>query len=308
MKREKKTPVKVKSRKSSSSSSDSSEESLNESKVIQKRQQQDTSRVLVEECNTNEKQSNVTIKMQNADSLAKYRNMNPHAKIENPKTTTNFTADDISDDDEIWICDIPSSIDVNKLVGESIKLGSKKSTIKTDDFDIQCSSSKYESSNGIYENALSVIFQNDDGQFTMKNIKPVGRMMFHQKVTKSEETLELTPSGRHECTVFPDNLVVRHPLLGRNFEDKIKVSKAIQKSLDEAKIASNEVAESSVRIKQEKEEGSTRSQTTPKKSKKRKAEPIEDPVSTKKRKDEIKIENAQDDDLDRIMQIFGNNN
>lgn len=305
MKREKKTPVKVKSRKSSSSSSDSSSESQNKSTKVRKHKQRDESRVLVEECNSNEQQANVTIRLENSDALAKFRQRNPDVQIANPTTTSNFTADEISDDDEIWICDIPESIDVDKLVGQSIKLGSKKSTIKTEDGVIQCTSSKYEStySNGVYQNQLSVIFQNSDGQYSMKNIRPMGRMMFHKKLDNSEETFEPTVAGRHECTVFPENLVVRHPLLGRHFEDKIKLSKAVQKNLNEAQIASNSQA---VHVKQEKDESETKSKSSPKKSKKRKGDPIEDSRSSKKRKAEIKTEIAQDDDLDRIKQIFGN--
>lgn len=308
MKREKKTPTKVKTRKISTSSNSSSiDQSQLESTVTPANQQKKT-RVLVEECNqsANKKQANVTVRLENADMLAKYRKKNPHIQIVNPTTTTNFAADEISDDDEIWLFDVPASIDVSKFVGKSIKFGSKKSTIKTDDGEIEYNSTKFDSSNGVYQNTLSVAFQNKDAQFSIKNIKPVGQLMFHKKIDTTEEPIELTPSGRHECTVFPENLKVRHPLLGHQFEDKIKVSKEIKKKLIEAKTAS-EQSRRSVRMKQEKEEDVTSSKTSPKKSKKRKAESTEYTSTPKKLKEDIKSENGQDDALDMIKQIFAKN-
>lgn len=104
MKRAKKTPTKVKTRKSSTSStsSTSAEQNQPKSKVATPKQQKQSkeTRVLVEESNESDK-ANVTIRLDNADSLAMYRNKYPHIQIENPKTTTNFAADEISDDDEI---------------------------------------------------------------------------------------------------------------------------------------------------------------------------------------------------------------
>lgn len=304
MKREKKLPTKRISRKISSSNNSSVSESSNDSKVRAKQHQHQHHQ---EEANANERQANVTVRLENADSLTKYQQKNPHIKIQNPEITSNFTADELSDDDEIWICEIPASIDVNKLVGESIKLGSKKSTIKTDDGKFECTSSKFENSNGVYQNTLSVVFQNRDGQYSMKNIKPVGRMMLHQKIDDSEVPIELTPSSRHSCTVFPDNLVVRHPLLGRNFEDIVTLSKEIKDKLAESQTKS-EQTQSVVRVKQEKEENLTNLQTSPKKSRKRKNESNECLAALKKPKEGIEIENIHDDDLARIKEIFGKSN
>ncbi|XP_055323665.1 uncharacterized protein LOC129578709 [Sitodiplosis mosellana] len=311
MKREKKTPTKVKSRKISTSSSSSSsvDQSQPESNVVAAKQQKQPkeTRVLVEESNqsANKNQANVTVRLENADSLAKYRNKYPHIQIENPKTTTNFAADEISDDDEIWLFDVPATIDVKKLIGKSIKLGSKKSTIKTDDDEIEYNSTKIDKDD--YQNTLSVVFQNKDAQFSIKNIKPVGRVQFHQKIDDTDEPVELTPSGRHPCTIFPENLKVRHPLLGHQFEDKIKLSKTIKEKLMEAKTVSEQESLPSVRAKQEKEENRTSSQISPKKSKKRKAESADDTVAQKKLKEDIKMENGHDDDLAMIKQIFAKN-
>lgn len=308
MKREKKSPTKVKSRKISTSSSSSVDQSHSETKATTaKQQKQKETRVLVEESNKNVgKQANVTIRMKNADMLAKYRSNNPDIQIVNPTTTTNFSADEISDDDEIWLFDVPASIDVSKFVGKTIKLGSKKSTIKTDDGEFEYNSSKFESPNGINQNTLSVLFQNKDAQFSIKNLKPVGQLMFHQKIDSTDVPTELTPRGRHECTIFPQNLKTRHPLLGHQFEDKIELNPTIKNKLTEAKMAS-EQTQPSVRVKQEREENGTNSQTTSKKSKKRRTESTEDTVSPKKLKVDIKVESGHDDDLAMIKEIFAKN-
>lgn len=295
MKREKKTPAKVKSRRSSTSSSG---DERNRSRVSTSHMQKESEpRMLIEESVS---QANVTVRMENADMLSKYRQKNPHIKIMAPQTTTNFASDEISDDDEIWICDVPESIDINKLVGKSIKLGSKKSTIETDDGAIGYSSSKYES-DSIYQNTLSVVFQENDSTLKIKNIKPVGRMAFYQKLNHSEEPIELQPTGRHECTLFPENLVPRHPLFGRKFDDKISLNETIKSKLSEAQVAS---LQPTVRVKQEKDETNIHSPS--KKPKKRKGETVDNSISHKKLKVEIKTE-TEDDDLNRIKQIFGKN-
>lgn len=295
MKREKKSPTKVKSRRSVTSSSSSGSEEQNQPKASTSHKRKESEpRMLIEESVS---QANVTVRLENADMLTKYRQKNPHIKIIPPKTTTNFASDEISDDDEIWICDVPDSIDINKLLGKSIKLGSKKSTIETDDGAIEYSSSKYESSNGIYQNTLSVVFQDKDSTFSIKNIKPLGRMSFYKKLNHSEEPLELQPAGRPECTLFPENLVQRHPLFGRHFDDKINVNEKVKRKLSEAQTASTQPC---IEVKQEAEESPS------KRRKKRKGETADNSISHKKPKLEIKTE-AEDDDLNRIKQIFGKN-
>lgn len=300
MKREKKTPTKVKSRKNltSNSSSSSSDEQNEPRPSASHKKRENEPRMLIEESVS---QANVTVRLENADMLTKYRHKNPHIKIIRPETTTHFASDEISDDDEIWTCDVPDSIDMTKLVGKSIKLGSKKSIIETDDGTIEYSSSKYESNDGIYQNTLSIVFQDNDSTLSIKNIKPVGRMSFYKKLNHSDEPIQLHPTGRHECTLFPANLVLRHPLLGRNYEDKVNVNETIKSKLSEAQTASTQ---SRIVIKQEKE--GTNIQPSLKKRKKRKDESADNLISHKKPKEEIKTE-TEDDDLDRIKQIFGKN-
>lgn len=294
--------TKVKSRKSSTSSNSSSSDESKISVVTPQRKTSKTPDKSSSKSSTTPK--NLSVRFQNADMLTKYRNKNPHLKIENPRTTSNCLANEIGDDDEIWLCEIPNAIDVDELVGKSIKLGSKKSLMKTQNGQIECASSKFDSSNDVYQNTLSVVFQNNDSQLSVKNIKPVGRLTLYKKIDDSDDAIELIPNGRHPCTVFPNNLAVRHPLLGRQFDEQIQISEAIKKKLAEAKVASQK-SQSMVRVKREREESDNISHTTPRKTKKRKAEPSkEDAATPKKLKKDIKIENGHDDDLVRIKQIF----
>lgn len=248
---------------------------------------------------------NATVRLENADMLSKYRVKNPNIKVGHPKTSTNLTADEISDDDEIWICQLPVTMDVNKLIGKSIKLSSKKTTIRTDDGEIECSSSKFGNSSNVYDNTVSLVLQNNDSSLSIKNIKPKGQLAFHTKINDIDESIELTPTGRHECTIFPNNLITRHPLFGRNFTETIQVNEAIQKRLIEAHEISKKIENSKTRIKQEKDCSDTPLQTPSKKHKKRKHESVEEDFETPKEK--IKIEN-HDDDLVRIKNIFQKNN
>lgn len=301
MKREKNTSSKtVKSRKSSTSSMSSTSEEINESKsdvnTVQRKEPSASQ-------GSSSKSNNLTVRFQNADMLTKYRNKNSHLKIENLRTTSNCLADEISDDDEIWVCEVPNAIDVNELVGKSIKLGSKKSLIKAENGEIECASAKFDSSNEVYQNTLSVVFQNNDSQLAVKNIKPVGRLTFYKKIDDTEDVFDLTPSGRHPCTIFPDNLAVRHPLLGRHFDEHIDVSEAIKKKLAEAKSAS-EQNHRTVRIKKEQKQSDNNVQESPRKSKKRQASETTE-HSPKKVKKEVKIENGHDDDLVRLKELFG---
>lgn len=288
MKNEKKSLVKAKTK----------EKSMNKSVIETEKEQQNETRMLIEESPT----ANITVRLENSDMLSKYRVKNPNIKIGRSKGTTNLAANDLSDDDEIWICELPATINVNKLIGKSIKLNSRKSSIQTGDGEFEFSSSKFENSSSVYQNRLSLVLQNKDSQFSIKNINPAGRMALHAKIDNREDPIELTPTDRPECTIFPENLTARHPLFGRNFDEKIKVNEAVQKRLNEAQATTPGEVQHITRIKQEKDKSST--QESPKKMKKRKLESVDDSEVLTKPKQKIKIENHDDDDLDRIKLIF----
>lgn len=261
----------------------------------------------------NRSKSQISVRLQNADMLTKYRNKNPHIIIEMPKNKSNCMGNEIGDDDEIWLCEIPNSIDVEKLIGKSLKLGSKKSTIKiTDETQLECVSSKFDQQNGgVYANAMSVVFQNDDAKLSVKNLKALGHMSIHKKIDGNQrETIELSPTVHHECTVFPESLRVRHPLFGNHFEDKIKLSKRIGQRLAEAAVETEAEMQTidsgtfgGIRIKQEKEDNSNvNSRKKPAKESKSIDKSTNKSITIKTEKN--KTSNGHDADLARIKQIF----
>lgn len=279
--------VVVKERKSSlsSDSNDSEEPKPKKSKTKSKKDD-----------NNSKAEPNFNVRLQNTGMLTNYRNKNQHIQIENVNLSSNCTENDIESDDEIWICEIPTTINVNSLVGKSIKLGNKRCSIKTQHTEIECESSKFADASGAYENTLSMVFQNNDSQLSMKNIKPMGRIAIHEKVIDSEPQIELTPSDQHECTIYPDSLVVRHPLFGRHFKKEVNINKKIREKLSEAESLHSKFT-NLVEVKQEKPEADENSH------KKRKA----DKSNGKSQKDRTKKANGHDDDLDRIKQIFETN-
>lgn len=305
MKRGRNTSITKIKRRTASSSSESSSDSIEENTTIplEPSTSRNESKSSAKKSKT---KSDVTVRLRNADMFSKYKNKNPHLVIEQPKTTSNCLANEISDDDEIWLCEIPNAFDVNEMVGKTIKLGSKKCFVKTENGKIECASEKYES-NEVYENSVSVAFQNNDSQFTIKNIKPIGRLTFRSRANDLiDNPLENAPQVKpHECTIFPDNIIVRHPLHGHLFEDRINMKRNVQKKLKNAEVASMQKIPT-IQIKKEKDNAEQPDELTvlkPKKSKKRKANSRSNSESepAKKFKTEIKIEN--DDDLLWIKSI-----
>lgn len=147
---------------------------------------------------------------------------------------------------------------------------------------------------------MSVVFQDQDSRLSIKNIQSAGRLTFSKKIDDTEVPFELNPTGRHAVTIFPEHLVVRHPLLGRHFKEQVQVSDSIKRKLNEAKLP--------VVNREDTEESSQKT----KKAKKRKAEASHESTPLKKIKEEfdsveIKTESGQDEDLARIRQIFGQN-
>lgn len=295
--------TKVKKRKASSSSESSDTIEENITIPIEPSSSRNESKCSAKKSET---RSDVTVRLQNTDMFSKYKNKNPHLVIEQPKTTSNCLASEISDDDEIWLCEIPNVFDVNEMVGKTIKLGSKKCFVKTENGKIECASEKYES-NEVYENSVSVAFQNEGSQFIMKNIKPTGRLTFRSRANDLvDNPLENAPQVKpHKCTIFPDNIIVRHPLHGHQFEDRINVNRSVQEKLKNAEEASMQKT-TTVQVKKEKgiaEQPNELTVSKPKKSKKRKADAQSHSESepAKKSKIEIKVEN--DDDLSWIKSI-----
>lgn len=289
MKRERnKSPRKKKSKKSSSSSESSSSEN-----EIQQRSSPSKH-------NQKNKTANIKVRLQNTDTFAMYRNKNQHLSIEQMEIPSNFLPSELDEDDDIWLCEIPNVVNVNELIGKTIKLGGSKTFSTTDGIQIECASEKYDDSNKVYQNTLSMAIKNDDSQFSMKNVKALGRLTFRQKpnehaydITEDVETISYKAG-----TTFPKDIRIRHPLHGHQFEKHIDLNETIKQKLKDVRGKSNQ-KHTKIKIKKEKETNSTSVETTSKKSKKRKADESDGhSVEAKK----IKMENV-DEDLAWINQL-----
>ncbi|XP_046752872.1 uncharacterized protein LOC124416073 [Diprion similis] len=135
-----------------------------------------------------------------------------HESLIEDYSQVSFALNDISDDDEIFIMDVPTTVDPKELKGQKIRLRGKN---------------KFQIANQIYETYeedptnISCVFRIDGEQCSYKavNLTPVGCMRVRQKLPKS---LHIEMASVEKITVpFPENLKVRHPLFGVAYEDRI---------------------------------------------------------------------------------------
>lgn len=132
--------------------------------------------------------------------------------IKDPKKFT-FDLDDISDNEELWIIDIPKTIDPSHLKGQSLTFGDK-SKIKIGD-------ERFSVVNRNIKDSLTCVFNSSKqkGRYKTVNIKPAGSLTVQRKLSsitkiKAEHT-------ERTGVPFPKNLKVRHPLFGAVYKDKI---------------------------------------------------------------------------------------
>lgn len=256
--------------------------------------------------------NDLTVHLRNADMFAKYREKNPHIAFQKPQTTSNFTPDELSDSDEVWIFEVPNNIDPMGLVDQTVKLGSRRSALKLNDAaNYECVSEKYDA-----PKVVSLVCQKKNAQLAVKNVRPIGRVVVRQKLGASLDVpIDLDESNVNTKVPMPKNLKVRHPIHGINYEDSIELSETIKDKLAKAEAASKHrpsrknkgdkaLAGDIETIKIEDPS------STPRKSKKRKLTAVDDdeepaPNASKKvkRESEVKVEESTDMDLDWIKQI-----
>lgn len=260
----------------------------------------------------NSEDDDLTVHLRNADMFAKYREMNPHIEFQKSQTTSNFTPDELSDSDEVWIFEVPNDIDPTALVGQTVKLGSRRSALKLNDVDnYECVSEKYD-----VPKTVSLVCQKKNSQLIVKNTRPVGRVVLRQKLAASFEVpIDSDESKVNAKVPMPKNLKVRHPILGVNYEDSIELSETIREKLAKAEAASlhrparknrgNKAPAGDIETIKIEEPAAT-----PRKSKKRKLATVDSdedalPASSKKvkRENEVKVEDSAETDLDWIKQL-----
>lgn len=244
--------------------------------------------------------ANIKVRLQNTDTFAMYRNKNQHLSIEQMEIPSNFLPSEIDEDDDIWLCEIPNVVNVNELIGKTIKLGGSKTLTTSDGIHVECASEKYDDSNNVYQNTLSMAIKNSDSQFSMTNVKALGRLTFRQKLNEYAYNMndDAAQISYKAGTTFPKDIHIRHPLHGHQFEKHIDLNEAIKQKLKDAQGKSSQ-KHTKLKLKKEKEINCTSVEAPNKKSKKRKADTnVEHSVEAKK----IKTENV-DEDLAWIKQL-----
>lgn len=254
----------------------------------------------------------LTVHLRNADMFAKYREKNPHIAFKNPRTTSNFTPDELSDSDEVWIFEMPNDINPTELIGQTVKLGSRRSALKLSDAgNFECVSEKYDE-----PKSVSLVCQKKNSQLTVKNTRPIGRVVLRQKLPASLDIqYDLDESKVNAKVPMPKNLKIRHPIHGVSYAKSIELSESIKEKLAKAELASLH-RPSRKHVSAKSSAGNIETikiedvPATPRKSKKRKLDITESgddavPTASKKVKIEnhINSEDAADNDLDWIKQI-----
>ncbi|XP_046753550.1 uncharacterized protein LOC124416478 [Diprion similis] len=138
--------------------------------------------------------------------------------VEQDTTKAYFRLKDISDDDEIWIMDVPNMINPKDLESQTILLGGK-SVLKFGD---DCYKVSSKPSKGVCNLSCVLTTSKRKNDYKILNIRSKGHMKFRQKISVMSDS-NLVPSelpSPKTAVPFPKNLKIRHPLFGATYEDK----------------------------------------------------------------------------------------
>ncbi|XP_017762051.1 PREDICTED: uncharacterized protein LOC108552153 [Eufriesea mexicana] len=129
-------------------------------------------------------------------------------------TDTTFSLDDLSDNEDIWIMDIPGTVDPKELKGQTLMFGEKsKFKIKEERYctvnhEVKC-------------NVTCVLHTGKvKSRYKTVNMKPAGTITVRRKLSSISKT---KPMQIENCSVpFPKNLRIRHPLFGVSYEGNVR--------------------------------------------------------------------------------------
>ena len=134
--------------------------------------------------------------------------------VESTDSTLNF--DDISDNEDVWVMDIPTTIDPRELKGQTLVFGEKsKFKVKEERYcavnhDVKCN--------------ITCVFNTgkEKSRYKAVNVKPVGAITIRRKLSGISKTRPM--QIENSSVPFPENLKTRHPLFGVSYE-KVKLKK-----------------------------------------------------------------------------------
>ncbi|KRT78364.1 hypothetical protein AMK59_7134, partial [Oryctes borbonicus] len=173
----------------------------------------------VRRANKKRKQANTTPikKVSEADKLLDdFLNENQY-KLAKPKQLTPL--DTLGKDEEVYLLQLTKNIDPLLLIGKTISFDGP---------------SKLKIENNSYTSDVSTKDQYDINvmNFTnLVNLKPKGVITVQPRIKPVNSNFEMKPVN--DILEIPDNLKVRHPLFGTDYEEKIKLDEDIENKLNE---------------------------------------------------------------------------
>lgn len=131
-------------------------------------------------------------------------------------TEPTFNLDDMSDSEEVWIMEIPRTINPLDLTGEILKLGEKAK--------FKVNNERYCAIKQDVKSNLTCVINSGKGkqQYKTVNVRPKGTIGLRRKLSnyRKIQAMNVENSG----VPFPKNLKTRHPLFGANLEGKVKTA------------------------------------------------------------------------------------
>ncbi|OXU28225.1 hypothetical protein TSAR_009636 [Trichomalopsis sarcophagae] len=117
-----------------------------------------------------------------------------------------FSMEDLDEDDEVWVVDVPGTIDPLQLKGQTLQFGDKSK--------IKIGEDKYSAINRSCKSNLTCVLNKDKTSHVYKtvNIKPAGSISIRRKLSNtSKKKIEYQRMGG---VPYPKNIKVRHPFFG----------------------------------------------------------------------------------------------
>jgi len=121
-------------------------------------------------------------------------------------TLSTFNLDDLSDSEELWVMNVPKTVNPRTLKGQTLLLGEKSK--------LKIGEGRYSAVNQDRASRLTCIFGtgNNTKPFKAVNIKPAGSVAVRRKLPG---IMKRTADIRDSSSVpFPQNLRIRHPFFG----------------------------------------------------------------------------------------------
>lgn len=149
-------------------------------------------------------------------------------KVENTDSDSNDGgALKINSDDEIFLVQCSKSVNVQKLIGAKFKFDDE--SLYTDN-EIECKQENYKE-----KKFVTLLTGRTFGEKSVSFI-PAGKIIIREKIdVEEQDEVDCKISPKKKSVIpMPDNLQIRHPLLGFDYKDKLQLDESVLEKLQEA--------------------------------------------------------------------------